>query len=592
MNVRRPLLRRVVVFIAGMLATLSVGAFLIIRSVTRSGLEDLFRQRLMQSERVLDQYLRTRSASRAAELESVLTSPRFLAAVETGDPATIEEAVPTHALLAESDCVVLLDAAGRVLHRSRSVDDATLARLVRLSPSPDPAFVPVGATGEVREVVVSPLVANNGAGIGSLILGDGFGRGFADDLRALTGFEVLVADGDRPLASSGGFVADLTAAELAQVRDTEAGTNVAVALGGRRALVHRVADPVTGVSISFLGSVDDAIAPIMARTSALLLLLAVVGASAAVGVVYVFANRRVVRQVASLARSAERIAGGDLDFEIRPGSEDELGYVATEFERMRAQLKSGRAALEAAHAERVNSERVAAIGRMATGIIHDFKNPMAIVLGTADLIRSRDPGNPKLAKQCDVICRQIDRMSALTRDVLEYARGRTVLEPAEVDLKAWLAEIVEGHREPAERAGQRVALECPEGLRVIVDPGRLRRVLDNLLTNAREASRVGDVVTVRAGAGEGGAVRLEVQDEGPGVPPAIAATLFDPFVTAGKEGGSGLGLAISRKIVEDHGAALTLADAPAKGACFRIELPGKLRAKATGNPEREEVGTS
>jgi signal transduction histidine kinase len=117
-------------------------------------------------------------------------------------------------------------------------------------------------------------------------------------------------------------------------------------------------------------------------------------------------------------------------------------------------------------------------------------------------------------------------------------------------------------------------------------------VLDNLLTNAREASRVGDVVTVRAGAGEGGAVRLEVQDEGPGVPPAIAATLFEPFVTAGKEGGSGLGLAISRKIVEDHGAAQTQADAPAKGACFRIELPGKLRAKATGNPEREEVGAS
>ncbi len=592
MRVRKPLLPRVVAFIAGTFATLSVGAFLINRHVTRSGLEDLFRQRLMQSERVLDQYLRTRAASRAAELESVLTSPRFLAAVETRDPATIEDAVPTHALLAEADLLVLLDTEHAVLHRSPGVDDATLARVVRLDPSPDPAFIVADDTGEVREVTVAPLVANNGASIGSLILGDGFGRSFAEDLRALTGFEVLVANRDRILASSGGFVADLSAAQAERVRDAEAGTNVAVDLGGRRALVHRVEDAATGVSISFLGSVDDAIAPIMARTSALLLLMAVVGASLAAGAAYVFANRRVVRQVASLARSAERIAGGDLDFEIRPESEDELGFVAAEFERMRAQLRTGRAALEAAHAERVTSERVAAIGRMATGIIHDFKNPMAVVLGTADLIRSRDPGNPRLAKQCDVICRQIDRMSALTRDVLEYARGRTVLEPAEVDLRAWLAEIVDGHREPAERAGQRVALECPDGLRVIVDPGRMRRVLDNLLTNAREASRVGDPVTVRALDGGNAGVRIEVRDEGPGIPPEIAATLFEPFVTAAKEGGSGLGLAISRKIAEDHGATLTVESAPGAGACFRIDMPPKLRARAPGPAEREEVGAS
>ncbi len=592
MRVRKPLLPRVVAFIAGTFATLSVGAFLINRSVTRSGLEDLFRQRLMQSERVLDQYLRTRAASRAAELESVLTSPRFLAAVETRDPATIGDAVPTHALLAESDFLVLLDAAGGVLHRSAAVDDATLARLARLDPSPDPAFVAVDATGEVREVTVAPLVANNGAPLGSLILGDGFGRSFAEDLRALTGFEVLVANRDRVLARSAGFVADLAPEQAALVRGAAAGTNVAVDLGGRRALVHRVEDPATGVSISFLGSVDDAIAPIMARTSALLLLMTAVGASLSVGVVYLFAKRRVVRQVASLARSAERIADGDLDFEIRPESEDELGYVAAEFERMRAQLRTGRAALEAAHAERVNSERVAAIGRMATGIIHDFKNPMAVVLGTADLIRSRDPDNPKLARQCDVICRQIDRMSALTRDVLEFARGRTVLEPEEVDLRAWLAEVVDGHREAAERAGQRVALECPDGPRVIVDPGRLRRVLDNLLTNAREASRVGDLVTLRARVRDDGGVLLEVQDEGAGIPPEIAATLFEPFVTAGKEGGSGLGLAISRKIVEDHGAGLTVASAPGAGACFRIELPAKLRAGTPGTTEREEVGAS
>ena len=445
---------------------------------------------------------------------------------------------------------------------------------------------------DVREVVVSPLVANNGAEIGRLCLGDGFGAAFAEDLRALTGFDVYVSNGDGVLAQSAGIVPALTPGELDELARSEAGASVPMALHGRRALVHRVQDPASGVSVTFVGSVDDAIAPIMSRISALLLVLAAVGTTLAVAVVYFFMNRRIVRQVASLARSAERIAGGDLDFEIRPESEDELGYVAGEFEHMRAQLRSGREAVENAHAERVNSERVAAIGRMATGIIHDFKNPMAVVLGTADLIRARDPGNPKLTKQCDVICRQIDRMSALTRDVLEYARGRTVLEPAEVDLPTWLAEIVDGHREPAERAGQRVALEGTADVRVLIDPGRMRRVLDNLLTNAREASRVGDVVTVRVATPSGGDVLLEVQDEGPGIPADIAATLFEPFVTAGKEGGSGLGLAISRKIVEDHGATLTVESTPGAGACFRIALPAKLRAPARTGGEREEVRVS
>jgi signal transduction histidine kinase len=201
----------------------------------------------------------------------------------------------------------------------------------------------------------------------------------------------------------------------------------------------------------------------------------------------------------------------------------------------------------------------------------------------------RDPENAKLTKQCDVIRAQILRMSALTRDVLEFARGRTVLEPAEIELGPWLEEVVEGHREPARQAGQRLVLEGrARGVRVIVDPGRMRRVLDNLLTNAREASRVGDTVTVSVEALASGEAVVDVRDEGPGIPPEIVHKLFEPFVTSGKEGGSGLGLAISRKIVEDHGASLTVASGAARGACFRIALPAKLRSAGAAGPAPAE----
>jgi len=592
-KVRQPLLPRFVLFVAGVVATLSVGALLITRTVTRSGLEDLFLQRLEQAERVLEQYARSRRAARAAELESVLTSPRFLAAVETGDPATLAETVPSHGLLLASDLVLVTDEEGRTLYASPGLDEATLRRARDLPVAGTSLFLAVDGGTDVREVLVAPLVANNGAGVGKVVLGEGFGAEYAEELRALTGFEVLVANGSRILARSSGLLPRASVESLGPLRDAPLGDNVRVGVAGGQALVHRVADPESGVSVTFVGSVDEAIAPIMSRVSRLLLVLAAAGAALAIGVVYAFASRRVGRQVASLARSAERIAGGDLDHPIRPQSEDELGYVAGEFEKMRVQLRAIREEVETAHAAQVNSERLAAVGRMATGIIHDFKNPMAVVLGTADLIRMRDAGNEKLARQCDVIRRQIERMSALTRDVLEYSRGRTVLEPEEIELGAWLDEIVEGQREASRLAGQRLELDGDRGVRVIVDPGRLRRVVDNLLTNAREASRVGDTVRIAARAPEDGEVLVDVIDEGPGIPPEIAATLFEPFVTAGKDGGSGLGLAISRKIVEDHGATLTVESTPGAGARFRIALPAKLRApRREGRTEREEVGAT
>ncbi|MFN8178521.1 MAG: HAMP domain-containing sensor histidine kinase [bacterium] len=576
------------VFVAIVVATLSIGAFVITQSVTRAGLTDLFRQRFEQAARVLAQYGRSHQLMRMNELESVLTSPRFLAALETGDPATVADNVPSHGVLADADFVLITSPAGDVLDRSRGIDDAMLARLRALPASADPAALPFVNGDRAWELVVAPVDANNGQTLGRVVIGTSLEESYAEALRALTGFEVLVSLGDRPVARTDGLQPAHGTA-LAALPTLEEGRVVPVVLGGEKALAYRVVDSESGISVTFVGSVDRAIAPTMARVQRLLLLLAVCGSALAVGVVYVFARRRVGRQIAGLVSSAERIAAGDLDFRISPQSSDELGYVAGEFEKMRAQLRANRDALEAAHVERLNSERLAALGRMATGIIHDFKNPMAVVLGTADLIRVRDAANEKLGKQCHVIRAQIERMSALTRDVLEYARGHTVLEPATIDLGAWLAEVVEGHREAATRAGVRLALEATPGVGVMIDPGRMRRVIDNLLTNAREASRVGDVVTVAVHAAAAGDVRIDVRDQGVGIPPEVAKTLFEPFVTAGKEGGSGLGLAISKKIVEDHGASIAVESQPEKGACFRVTLPAKLRVDGGREAVREEV---
>jgi signal transduction histidine kinase len=289
-----------------------------------------------------------------------------------------------------------------------------------------------------------------------------------------------------------------------------------------------------------------------------------------------------------LVAYAERIAREDLDFKITPATDDEFGWLARKLEEMRARLVASRSDLERAHADRVNSEKMAALGRVAAGIIHDFKNPMSVIRGTAELIEARAQQNEKLGKQCQTIRQQVDRMTSLTRDVLEYTSGKSFLEPEAVELGAFLEELRAFHAESFARAGVKLEIEVGDPLRVLLDPSRMRRVLDNVVVNALEVSRVGDRVRVRGAVTPDGGVRLEIIDQGPGIPAAVLARVFEPFVTSGKEGGTGLGLAIARKIVEDHSGTIEARnDDGGKGARFTITLPEKLRFRE-GEPVVQE----
>ena len=108
-----------------------------------------------------------------------------------------------------------------------------------------------------------------------------------------------------------------------------------------------------------------------------------------------------------------------------------------------------------------------------------------------------------------------------------------------------------------------------------MDGSRFRRVIDNILNNAREALKPGQSVTVRWSV-DSKAVAIEIEDNGPGIPESICATIFEPFVTSGKESGTGLGLAIARKIVEDHGGAISVESQSGVGTRFMITLPSTL----------------
>jgi PAS domain S-box-containing protein len=224
---------------------------------------------------------------------------------------------------------------------------------------------------------------------------------------------------------------------------------------------------------------------------------------------------------------------------------------------------------ERALAER---ERLASLGVLAAGVAHEVNTPIAGLSSYAQLLLSETaPGDPRysILKKME---RQTFRAAHLVNNLLEFARPRA-RTPLKTDLRAVLANAAESVETAL--AGRELELDAGldgEPAWVIGDARELEQVFVNLLTNARDASPEGGVVTCRLER-NGETVRVVVGDRGAGLTAAAAEKIFQPFYTTKKSGGTGLGLAISRDIVRRHGGEIHLATRDGGGAEARVELP-------------------
>jgi len=230
--------------------------------------------------------------------------------------------------------------------------------------------------------------------------------------------------------------------------------------------------------------------------------------------------------------------------------------------------------------ELIASERMAALGTMAGMLAHDFRGPMTVIRGYAEAIE--EPGLPadEVRSNAGLIVKMIDRLEAMTRETLDFAKGGGRLVRRGGLLWRTLEELAKDVE--TELPGLEVVREIkiPAGFLASLDVDKLRRAVINIAANARDA--MGGRGRFRMGAEiqEGtGRLLLTLSDEGPGVQDEIRETLFEPFVTRGKKGGTGLGLAVARRFVEDHGGTLELLSG-GPGACFQLSLPlGEQRAE-------------
>jgi signal transduction histidine kinase len=227
--------------------------------------------------------------------------------------------------------------------------------------------------------------------------------------------------------------------------------------------------------------------------------------------------------------------------------------------------------LSRAKEERLKESRLASIGQIVSGVLHDLKTPMTIVSGYAQLMASIDEADQR-SLYVDQILRQFDHMSAMTREVLAFARGESNVLVRKVFLHKFLAEIEAQLKH--EFAGKRIELviEAPFKGAAYFDEQKLTRVVHNLARNAAQAMPEGGTFTLRCYT-EGGRLFFEFSDTGVGIPPEMEGRLFELFATSGKKDGTGLGLAIVKKIVDEHRGTITCESTPGKGTTFRIALP-------------------
>jgi signal transduction histidine kinase len=308
--------------------------------------------------------------------------------------------------------------------------------------------------------------------------------------------------------------------------------------------------------------------------------LGVVGLTGSAILILLFAiylARVIARPVSEAAEGAGKLAAGDLSMRLSQTGPGEVGELTRSFNEMAQRLETTHDELEEQNAQLRESERLKS--DLVNTVSHELRTPLSGVLGFTKLLLTREFDPETRRHYLGIVDAQARRLSDLLDDFLDVRRieeGRFERARELVDMGTLLQEEAQLYSQQSPK--HEVALEIDHApLAVIGNPDRLRQVIGNLISNAIKYSPQGGVVEVIAGQ-ENGSVRVEVRDEGMGIPlsqqPKIFTKFFRGDAPASGITGTGLGLAVSRDIVESHGGRIGFTSTEGEGTTFFVELPG------------------
>jgi signal transduction histidine kinase/CRP-like cAMP-binding protein len=221
--------------------------------------------------------------------------------------------------------------------------------------------------------------------------------------------------------------------------------------------------------------------------------------------------------------------------------------------------------------ELVQSERLSAIGRMASSIIHDIKNPMSTMRIYAQVIKNKVKDNDA-TEIAEMMIKEVDRFVSMTQEVLDFSRGVSELRLDDVELSDVLPAMLSLLEHDLVKKSIAVSKKFDYTGRVRMDSEKMLRVFQNVAGNAADAMQDGGTLTIRTKKDDDH-VCIEFNDTGTGMTEEIRARAFEPFFTRGKKHGTGLGLSIVKKIVDDHKGSVEIESGLGKGTTVHILLP-------------------
>lgn len=322
-----------------------------------------------------------------------------------------------------------------------------------------------------------------------------------------------------------------------------------------------------------LGIEADSIRASIRRSFVLLALLTAAVTSIMLLLLWLMLGR-ILGSLRSLVEAMDAVALGGLPPPPLPARADEIGVLYHHFDRMHRRLEQSRRDLLGAQHQVWHAERLAAVGRLASGIAHEINNPVNGIRNCVYAIRNDLDNTVQTREYLGMMDEGLAHVSDVVQKLLGFARkqqpgARPMRLNEAVETVARLASF------DVDRKGVRLELALAEDLPdVQADPQLVREVCMNLLLNAVDAVAPGGLIRVVTRAAGDERVVLEVADDGRGIPAAEIGHIFDPFYTTKGTGeGTGLGLSISLGIVKAHGGSIDVASEPGRGTTFTIMLP-------------------
>lgn len=299
-----------------------------------------------------------------------------------------------------------------------------------------------------------------------------------------------------------------------------------------------------------------------------------------------FLAKRISKPVDQLVVRVHQFTEGAYDRPIQVDTNDEIGYLAQAFEQMRQSLQRHLAYLaeekrlleETNHRlhmtqqQLVQSERLAAVGKLAAKVAHEVNNPLAIIKSAIHFLRHQSLQDDPAGGHLEIIEEEISRIAYILRDLLDISRPSPTAQPVEVNALIQSLERLLLPNLNEKRIVLQVVLD-PEVPQVQISPDHLKQVLLNLVRNAEDAMPKGGHLTIQTRRSPDG-VEVSVSDTGYGIPQEHLPYLFDPFFTTkAQQGGMGLGLSVLYGILKSAQGHIDVESEIGKGSTFRVFLP-------------------